>query len=232
MSQKTIALGAEATITLNKSIISKTRKPKSYRLPTLDNKLRKRRTKKEIKLLTKASKLIPTPNIIKTSEFQIQLEYINGKRLSLYLEKLEFKKIAKTIGQHLTNLHSNDIIHGDLTTSNMIIGKNNMSAPQSATDLRAEGARDLGLVNKSQDKRSLSNIKSNQLYFIDYGLGFISIKKEDKATDLKVLKEALIAKHHTIAKVCWDIILKNYKLPIVKKQLEKVESRGRYKAQY
>ena len=48
------------------------------------------------------------------------MEFIDGKKLSEHLEKLDYKTISKQIGQTLTKLHNQDIIHGDLTTSNMI----------------------------------------------------------------------------------------------------------------
>ena len=61
MTQKIIQHGAEAKIILKNNLIIKDRIPKSYRIPELDNKIRKRRTKSEIKLLTKASKIINVP---------------------------------------------------------------------------------------------------------------------------------------------------------------------------
>ncbi len=53
------------------------------------------------------------------------MQYLSGKKLSEYLEKLDYKKICKQLGEILTKLHNQDIIHGDLTTSNMIYIKNN-----------------------------------------------------------------------------------------------------------
>ncbi len=58
---KQIAQGAEAKIFLIKDKIVKDRTPKKYRHPQLDNQLRRRRTKSEAKLLTKATELINTP---------------------------------------------------------------------------------------------------------------------------------------------------------------------------
>ena len=52
------------------------------------------------------------------------MENIPGKKLSENLEKLNYKKICKQIGENLTKLHDQDIIHGDLTTSNMIYNNN------------------------------------------------------------------------------------------------------------
>ncbi|MEK6890125.1 MAG: KEOPS complex kinase/ATPase Bud32 [Nanoarchaeota archaeon] len=206
---KVIAQGAEAIISLKKNIILKDRIKKSYRLPELDEKLRRIRTKKEVKLLEKASFLIPVPKVIKHNSSQIELEYIKGKKLAQYLNTSKNKsKIAKLIGENLAKLHDRNIIHGDLTTSNMIL-----------KEVECKGT----LVP--------------YLYFIDFGLGFESKRAEDKATDLHVLKEALEAKHYKHANQVWKSILKAYKKTssnskTVLKQLDKVESRGRYKAQY
>ena len=60
-----IAQGAEAILIKKGNQVIKNRIPKSYRLPQIDNRLRKQRTKKEIRLLEKASKLISVPKIIK-----------------------------------------------------------------------------------------------------------------------------------------------------------------------
>lgn len=56
------------------------------------------------------------------------MEYIDGHRVKDILNtqsKKEQKTICQTIGENIARLHNNSLIHGDLTTSNMIIhGKN------------------------------------------------------------------------------------------------------------
>ena len=67
--EKIIQQGAEAVIIKKSlSVLVKRRTKKSYRLPLLDEKIRKQRTKREFSLLQKASKLIPIPKIIKLDE--------------------------------------------------------------------------------------------------------------------------------------------------------------------
>ncbi len=201
--EKIIQQGAEAQILLENNIIKKRRIKKSYRFPILDEKIRKQRTKREFNLLEKASNLIPIPKILKVDEKtkEIDMEFIHGKKLSEFLESLNCKEICKQIGENIAKLHDANIIHGDLTTSNMI----------------------------------LSN-KDNKLYFIDFGLGFTSQKTEDKAVDLHLIKEALEAKHFSIAEDCFKQILEGYKISSnsaqVLQRLKKVEQRGRYKQQY
>ena len=120
-----IAQGAEAKIIKQGNIITKDRIPKGYRLPVLDNKLRKQRTKKESKILVKAFTLIPVPKLINSDEKEkIEMQFIEGKKLYESLDNLKNnKKICKTIGKQTAILHDNNIIHGDLTTSNMIYSK-------------------------------------------------------------------------------------------------------------
>jgi Kae1-associated kinase Bud32 len=197
MKQQIIAQGAEAIISLKDNQILKNRIKKSYRLSNLDNKIRTSRTKAEAKIIEKLNKIIPTPKIIETDKDKrtITMQFLKGKKLSETLEQLDYKKICKLLGENLTKLHNQDIIHGDLTTSNMIF-------------------------------------KDNKVYLIDFGLGFHSHKIEDKAVDLHLLKQALEAKHHTIAKQAFNIVIKNYKPEQKKLIIERISvigSRGRYK---
>ena len=75
-----------------------------------------------------------------------------------------------------------------------------------------------------------------KVYFIDFGLGFESNRIEDKAVDLHLIKQALEAKHFRYFESFFSNVLKGYKTSknssIVLQRLDKVESRGRYKAQF
>lgn len=118
---KIIQKGAEADIFLEKNKIIKIRNPKSYRLQILDKKLRKSRTKSEVKIMNKLQKIIAVPKIKSEDTEKIEMEFIKGKKLSDNLENLDWKGICKKLGDILTKLHNQNIIHGDLTTSNMIL---------------------------------------------------------------------------------------------------------------
>ncbi len=77
-------------------------------------------------------------------------------------------------------------------------------------------------------------ILNDKVYFIDFGLGFISTKIEDKAVDLNLIKKALESKHYKHARGSFEAILKGYRreskeFDSVWKRFEKVISRGRYK---
>jgi len=126
MKKQEISRGAEAKIMFSNGFIIKDRIKKSYRLKEIDDKIRKHRTKTEAKNLTKASKIINCPKPFFIPDFfKIKMPFIEGKRLSDYLEKLPWKKLCREIGKQIALLHDNDIIHGDLTTSNMILSNKN-----------------------------------------------------------------------------------------------------------
>ena len=122
--QKLIAQGAEAKIFEKGNEIIKDRFKKSYRIKEIDEKLRGFRTRREAKVLEKL-KLInfPAPRLIKSdNKEKITIEKINGELLKNILD-LRYNKLSDEIGNNITSLHNNNIIHGDLTTSNMILNK-------------------------------------------------------------------------------------------------------------
>ena len=225
--------------------VIKDRIRKSYRLPVLDEKIRKQRTRSEAKILEKLSKIILVPKIIKLdeSEKRITMEFIQGEKLSNCLEKLPYKEICLQIGEEISKIHSVGIIHGDLTTSNMILLDNSNKLPaHSRSQINKDSINKEINFNTTNLKNPLSITKSstkhrdevrcganNQIFFIDFGLSFHSHKIEDKAVDLHLLKQALEAKHFTIWKEAFSKILQGYNNKEVEKQLEKVEKRGRYK---
>ena len=126
MSSQIIQQGAEAIILKEGNEVIKRRVKKSYRIAELDNKIRKLRTRSESKLLEKASKIISIPAITKIDDkkMEIHMEFIKGKKLSEELNSFPQKKqkeICLQIGESIAKLHDKDIIHGDLTTSNIIL---------------------------------------------------------------------------------------------------------------
>ncbi|MCS4542163.1 MAG: KEOPS complex kinase/ATPase Bud32 [Euryarchaeota archaeon] len=128
-----IRKGAEANILLEKrngeKIVLKNRIQKKYRVPQLDFVIRDTRTKGETKLITDARRAgVPTPIIfeIDRKNTTIVMQYIEGERLRELLEKLpdnQRAEICEKVGQQIGKLHNSKIIHGDLTTSNMIYSR-------------------------------------------------------------------------------------------------------------
>ncbi len=192
---KILKQGAESVIILDKNKIIKHRIKKSYRIKNIDDKIRKSRTKSEAKLLEKATINVPKFLNVDDKEMKIEMEYIQGDLLKNIFDDLKEKErleLCRNLGEEISKLHSQNIIHGDLTTSNLIL-------------------------------------RDNKIYFIDFGLGFFSSKTEDKAVDLRLLKQALESKHYKHFERSYSEILKHYKHKDIIKRLEKVESRGRYK---
>ncbi|ABU81362.1 KEOPS complex kinase/ATPase Bud32 [Ignicoccus hospitalis] len=119
-----LAKGAEAEVYLAKywgcKAVYKVRKPKAYRHPKLDLRLRYERTRNEFNNMLRAYKEgmnVPTPYDVDYNEYSIVMEYIEGTPLS---EKVEAWAIEEA-GRQLAILHSADIAHWDYTTANLII---------------------------------------------------------------------------------------------------------------
>ena len=123
--QKLIAQGAEAKLFLDKNTIIKNRFKKAYRIKEIDDKLRSFRTRREAKIFGKLGVLgFPAPKIIKSDEKEnLIIEKIDGKLVKDVLEMSDYRKLCSEIGKKVAILHNNSIIHGDLTTSNMILNK-------------------------------------------------------------------------------------------------------------
>ena len=192
---KLIAQGAEAKIFKKKDSILKDRIKKTYRLPQIDIKLRKSRTRSEAKILRKASGIINVPKVIRVDDkkMHLELEHIEGVKVRDLFDRDDEKlkrKVCRELGKTVKKMHQNDIIHGDLTTSNMIW--------------------------------------NDKLYLIDFGLGKISIRVEDMAVDIHLLKECFRSKHYVHWQTYWNEFKKTYNQGKVFDQLERVEARARY----
>ena len=90
----------------------------------------------------------------------------------------------------------------------------------------AQSGADLIVASKSGQLKG-------KIYFIDFGLSFISPKIEDKAVDLHLLKQAIESKHYKIQEEAFKYVLDGYKkyskADEVIKRLQVVESRGKNK---
>ena len=95
---------------------------KQYRHPELDLKLRKTRTRREAKVLQKISGIIPSCAYVDHSDvdMSIKMKFIDGPMVKEVFET-DFEKLSTEIGKNVALLHNEGIIHGDLTTSNMIV---------------------------------------------------------------------------------------------------------------
>ena len=76
--------------------------------------------------------------------------------------------------------------------------------------------------------------KTGKVFFVDFGLSFISTKIEDKAVDLHLLKQALESKHYKIFEKCLKTAFDGHKNKAkeyneIMKRFQVVERRGRNK---
>ncbi|XP_072386945.1 EKC/KEOPS complex subunit TP53RK [Diabrotica undecimpunctata] len=217
---KLIKQGAEARIYkgsyLGKVTIAKERFTKTYRIPTLDTDLTKKRIIAESRALVRCKAAgLRTP----------ALYLVDFKRKTIFMEFIEHSQTVKDfieehsdrieelsefffrIGKLLGTLHSNNIIHGDLTSSNILV------------------------VNKYA-KDDFKNFNDLDLMPIDFGLSFIDSKTEEKGVDLYVLERALLSTH-SVAEQLFPKILEGYKEEFkngsqkILLKFEEVRARGR-----
>jgi TP53 regulating kinase-like protein len=195
-----IKKGAEADIYLidwyGRKAISKVRTPKPYRHKSLDDSIRKNRTIHEGNMLSCAKMIgIRSPFIyfIDPVRAEIVMEFIEGKNA----KEMMTHDLAYRIGRYAGLLHSNNIIHGDLTTSNFIVGK--------------------------------------KLVLLDFGLAFHSVRNEDKAVDVKLIKTILKSAYSSVYERTFNGFLKGYSKMVsatevgrILKNVYDIERRGRY----
>ena len=199
-----IKKGAEADIYLidwyGEKAISKIRKVKPYRNALLDSEIRKKRTIHEANMLS-AAKLarVTTPFIfyVDPKRAEIIMEWIEGENVKDIIDS----ELAIEIGRYAARMHSKNIIHGDLTTSNFILNK-----------------------------------KLRKLTVIDFGLSYYSERFEDKAVDIRLIKEIFMSANADQYEALYFNFLLGYKEVSGDAQLtskilntvREIEKRGRY----
>ncbi|KAL1932852.1 hypothetical protein VTP01DRAFT_8530 [Rhizomucor pusillus] len=137
--------GAEARVfhldrflTLSHGCIAKERFLKAYRHPDLDRQLTSRRVLQEARSLQKCKKAgldTPTVYFIDEDAATIYMENVVGisvkQRLldsqSTNYSDVDQAKLAEKIGVSLARMHAIDVVHGDLTTSNLMLRQDNES---------------------------------------------------------------------------------------------------------
>ncbi|MCW4009827.1 MAG: Kae1-associated kinase Bud32 [Candidatus Bathyarchaeota archaeon] len=126
-----IKKGAEASLYLadwhGKRVVIKARLPKSYRPKQLDQTIRRYRTVHEPQLMHEAKRAgvaTPTVFLVDVENGEITMEYIQGKQIKQLLDAAsptERCRLCVEVGGLIGALHSHGLVHGDLTTSNMIL---------------------------------------------------------------------------------------------------------------
>ena len=214
-----LSQGAEARVWKQGTVVCKERFPKRYRHPTLDARLTKARCRMEARMLQKCTerKMVNVPQVLRTEHALIYMEFVEGASVRQALDQhhqhnnnsntIAVSDLAQQLGQALACLHNQGIVHGDLTTSNMILRPTSTNNDATRTEL----------------------------VFIDFGLAKHSTSVEEKAVDLYVLERAIASTHASLPAVFWETALRVYgehSATTTKQQetlarLEQVRQRGR-----
>lgn len=129
---------------------------KSYRPKALDDRLRRERTRTEVRLLVDARKLgVRTPIVydVDLAKHRIVLEQLAGPTLKEMLDDAslppeQLTTAVRKFGETLGHLHAGGISHGDLTSSNVLFPEGPGGAP-AFLDLsmgsRSPGVEELGI---------------------------------------------------------------------------------------
>lgn len=209
--------GAEAKLYkgnyLGRPAVIKERFVKEYRHPELDKILTRERIKAECRAIVKcksAGVLTPTIYLVDMPKHLIIMEYFENcfmaKDFISKADETSIQKLSRCIGSQLAKMHSSGIVHGDLTTSNILLTNAHCSDPYSFTD-------------------------ETKIAFIDFGLAQLEATAEDKGVDLYVLERALISTHAVAERIFLDI-LREYKKQYgnckeVIQKYEEIRARGR-----
>ena len=125
--------GAEAsvfkTIFFGEKCVLKKREKKAYRAKPLDEKIIAERTRQECQLLAKAKNAgvrVPVILFVGKKKGEIFLEQVYGKTVK-NLPAKELEKICALIGKNIATLHDAGIVHGDLTTANIVKEKDGLA---------------------------------------------------------------------------------------------------------
>lgn len=197
-----IRIGAEAIVSRLRwnefDLISKHRVPKPYRISELDKWIRDKRTIHEAKIIVELKKAgVPAPAIIllDRSSSTIYMQYIKGVELKKALDELDpikIKRIARRLGEIVGEMHLRKIVHGDLTTSNIILDEMERIylidfGLSSVTDDVEELAVDIHLLDRSLES---AHHKIRERFMRHFLLGYSKIAGRERALEiLRKVKE-------------------------------------------
>lgn len=200
--------GAEADVYLGRwcgmPAVFKFRKKLAYRLESLDRAIRSQRTVHEAEMIHRAKEagvLSPLLYDLDLPNSTLVMEFVEGQRMKELVSSIPRRNaiaLFKELGREVAMLHSAGIMHGDLTTSNVIVGPDAM-------------------------------------VLIDFGLSVATMRLEDQAVDLRLIKETVTGAHSDLAKGALGALFEGYadvlgekRLRAAARQLGQIERRGRY----
>lgn len=209
----------------------KYRPSKAYRHPTLDKRLTRARILAEARVLVRCKKEgVSVPGVLGLDWERgwVALEWVGGATVRRCLDwfyhgqgnkegaegerEEELAGLMSRVGRAVGRLHEVGVVHGDLTTSNLML------RPR-----RGDGEEEKGIKDLQGD-----------IVLIDFGLAMTSVQEEDKAVDLYVLERAFGSTHPEAEDAFKDVLKaygESYKgAKVVLKRLEDVRMRGRKKS--
>jgi len=194
--QKLLKKGAEASLFLadwhGRRVVIKTRLPKKYRPGELDLTIRTYRTVHEPQLMGEAKKAgVPTPTIflVDVKNATIVMEHVDGKQVKQVLVTFSAKEreaVCVGIGKLIGKLHRHGIIHGDLTTSNMILNSEgkiflvDFGLGEKNAEFEARGV-DLHLMKRALQS---THYQFAEECFMAFSKGYASVLGESEAKDV------------------------------------------------
>jgi len=167
---------------------------------------------------------VPAVYFVDEANGEIYMEWIEGQTVREVLDEVlggrgrpststscgdALRALMSRIGTTVAQMHLADVVHGDLTTSNIMLRPTSTSPPTTA-----------------------ENYLDGQVVLIDFGLGSVSSSDEDMAVDLYVLERAFVSTHPR-AEDMFTELLRGYETSMGKKghqvmrRLAEVRMRGR-----
>ncbi|KAF2005605.1 kinase-like protein [Amniculicola lignicola CBS 123094] len=233
--------GAEALVytttflTSSTHVVLKYRPPKPYRHPTLDKRLTKARLLAEARVLVKCRREgVQVPAVLggDWEEGWLVLEFVEGGTVRGVLDgwaegvrimggEEKVWALMGRVGRAVGRLHEVGVVHGDLTTSNLMV--RGPSPPEG----RGGGEH----MQRQAQSDPEPDILDGEIVLIDFGLATQSVHEEERAVDLYVLERAFAATHPAAEHLFKEVLRaygESFKgAKVVLRRLEDVRLRGR-----
>jgi TP53 regulating kinase-like protein len=131
------------------------------------------------------------------------------------------------VGRAVGKMHEGGVVHGDLTTSNLMLRDEGAQLEQGGNGNEVEG-------EEEQPKTSPEENLNGEIVIIDFGLAVQTVQDEDRAVDLYVLERAF-GSTHPQAEGLFKEVLRVYGesfkgAKTVLRRLDDVRQRGRKKS--
>jgi len=222
--------------------VLKYRPPKPYRHPTLDARLTKHRILSEARTMVKLRREgLRVPGVLSVDcegaggGGWMIMEFVEGRTVKEVLQEVGrvrkrgegggleggVRGLMGKVGTVVGRMHELGVIHGDLTTSNLML---------------RPGEKKGGMVNGDAPKehgegKLRQELEGGEVVLIDFGLAAQVAQDEDRAVDLYVLERAFGSTHPEAEEEFKEVLRvygESYRgAKVVLKRLEEVRMRGR-----